>query len=223
MATCIFDAYGTLLDVNGAARIAAAEPGGAVLAQVWPGLSANWRRKQLEYTWLRTCAGKHADFEQVTAEALDWAMAAAGIADDVLRARLMALYRTLPPFPEAKALLATLRKRGVTTGILSNGTPAMLDAAITAAGLAESFDAVLSVEAVGSFKPYPTVYDLVCARFGGTPSDVLFVSSNGWDAAAAAGYGFRTVWVNRTGDPVDRLWATPDLILSDLTGVAGLI
>jgi len=221
--TCIFDAYGTLLDVNAAARLAAAEPGQTALATVWPALAADWRRKQLEYTWLRAVAGQHADFWQVTQDSLDWALEAARLTDPALRARLLALYFDLPAYPEVPALLTTVRARGLATGILSNGTPAMLDAACTSAGITDLLDAVLSVESRGIYKPHPSVYGLVTARFGCTPGQVMFISANGWDAAGAAAFGFHTVWINRTGAPTDRLYAQPQHIVTDLDALRGLI
>jgi 2-haloacid dehalogenase len=135
---------------------------------------------------------------------------------------LLALYWELDAYPEVPAMLATLRERGLRTAILSNGAPAMLDAAVAAAGIGDMLDAVLSVEAVGVFKPAHAVYDLVGARFGVAPEAVLFVSSNGWDAAAATGYGFDTVWVNRAGEPMDRLPWRPRRVLSDLGAIPDL-
>ena len=147
VALCVFDAYGTLFDVDAAARRAAAEPGGDVLAAHWPRLSADWRRKQLEYSWLRSLAGAHADFWTITQDALDWALAASGLDDPDLRARLLALYRRLDAFPEVPAVLGDLRARGLPLAILSNGSAGMLADAVTAAGLDDAFDAVLSVDA----------------------------------------------------------------------------
>ena len=221
--TCIFDAYGTLFDVNAAARLAAAEPGQTALAAVWPALAAEWRRKQLEYTWLRAVAGRHVDFWQVTQDSLDWAMEAASLTDAALHARLLALYYDLPAYPEVPALLGDLRARGLATGIRSNGTPAMLNAACTSSGISDLLDAVLSVESLGIYKPHPSVYGLVTARFGCTPDQVIFISANGWDAAGAAAFGFRTVWINRTGAPVDRLYAQPAHVLPDLSALPGLL
>ncbi|MCX7645280.1 MAG: haloacid dehalogenase type II [Rhodobacteraceae bacterium] len=220
---CVFDAYGTLLDVAAAAREAAAAPGGAALAGLWQGLAADWRAKQLAYTWLRAAMGAHADFWQVTQDALDWALEARGLAGDAaLRDRLLALYRRLPAFAEVPAVLAALQARGHALAILSNGTPAMLAEALASAGIAGHLDAVLSVEAAGVFKPARAVYDLVGARFGTAPEEVLFVSANGWDAAAGAHYGFVTAWVNRAGEPPDRLPARPHHVLPDLSGLPDL-
>ena len=220
-APVVFDAYGTLFDTGAAAARLAAEPGREALAKVAPSLAATWRDKQLAYTWLRAVAGDHADFRRVTEDALDYALEAVGLPHDIAP-ELMALYDRLDAYPEARACLETLRQGGRPTAILSNGSPAMLDAAVSSAGLGPLLDAVLSVEAVGVFKPHARVYDLVGERFGGPAGEVLFVSSNGWDAACAAAYGFRTVWVNRRGEPVDRLPGRPWRIVSDLSAVPAL-
>jgi len=220
--TYVFDAYGTLFDVNAAAAQAAREPAHAALLEVWPAVARDWRRKQLEYTWLRAVADRHCDFWQVTCDGLDWALEAQSISDAATRDRLLALYRELAAYAEVPAMLAALKARGATTAILSNGTKDMLASAVASAGIGAQLDAVLSVDDVGVFKPSARVYDMVGAQLGVTPEEVLFVSSNGWDAAGAAGYGFQTAWVNRAGDPVDRLYATPHHILTDLTTIPEL-
>ena len=220
--TCVFDAYGTLFDVAAAAGQAAKEPGRETFAQVWPGVAANWRAKQLQYTWLRAVTGAHTDFWEVTQNGLDWALEAAGIADEELRARLLQLYWELSAYPEVPGMLSTLKTRGFSTAILSNGSPDMLGSAVASAGIDAQLDAVLSVEDVGVFKPDARVYDLVGAHFGCAKKEVLFVSSNGWDAGCATGYGFTTAWVNRAAEPVDRLPWRPAHILSDLTTIPEL-
>ncbi|WP_281857051.1 haloacid dehalogenase type II [Litoreibacter halocynthiae] len=220
--TCVFDAYGTLFDVSAAARIAAEEPGRDKLAACWQKVANDWRLKQLQYTWLRAVTGDHADFWDVTQNGLDWAMEANGLDDPELRERLLALYWELRAYKEVPFMLAHLKAAGMNTAILSNGSPNMLDGAVSSAGIGEHLDDVLSVESVGIFKPHASVYDLVCKRFGCAKEEVLFVSSNGWDAACATGYGFATAWVNRAGEPVDRLPWTPAHILSDLTTIPEL-
>jgi len=220
--TCVFDAYGTLFDVAAAARIAAAEPGRAEFAAKWPQIAANWRQKQLQYTWLRAVAGTHCDFWQVTQDGLDYALEAAGLNNPELRARLLALYWQLSAFPEVPEMLATLKANGLSTGILSNGSPDMLDGAVKSAGIGGFLDTVLSVESVAVFKPHTSVYALVDQHFGTRPAEVLFVSSNGWDAAFAAYHGFQTVWVNRMNEPMDILPAKPGHTLSDLTEIPTL-
>ena len=220
--TCVFDAYGTLFDVSAAARQAAEEPGRAALAENWQALSAHWRAKQLQYTGLRAVTGQHIDFWTVTQDGLDWAMEAVGLDDLELRERLLALYWELAPYREVPRVLAELKAAGRKTAILSNGSPDMLEGAVTSAGIGEYLDAVLSVQDVGVFKPDARVYDMVGARFGCAASEVLFVSSNGWDAACAASYGFQTAWVNRAGEPMDRLPGKPAHVLKDLTTIPAL-
>lgn len=217
--TLVFDAYGTLFDVTGAARLAAAMPEGAGLGARWPLLAAEWRRKQLEYTWQRAITGGHAPFDQVTAEALDWALEALNLSDPALRARLLALYDELPAFPEALDVLTNLRGAGYRLAILSNGTPRMLASMTRAAGLEALIPDLLSVESVRVYKPDFKVYAVVEPALGAKPAEVLFVSANGWDIAGAARFGFNTAWVNRTGQPMDRLPQRPTYILRDLTEV----
>jgi len=219
---CVFDAYGTLFDVAAAARKLAAEPGREAFAEVWPKLAEVWRLKQLQYTWLRATAGIHADFWSVTRDGLDYAAEAVGGISAADRDAVLDLYWRLDAYPEVPAMLSALKDAGLATAILSNGSPAMLAGAVDAAGLADRLDAVLSVESAGVFKPSPRVYDLVRRRFGTPTAEVLFVSSNGWDAAAAAGYGFRALWVNRAGDPAERLPWAPEWQERDLTGVPAL-
>lgn len=221
---CVFDAYGTLFDVGAAARIAASEPGAQGWAPHWPRLAMDWRRKQLEYTWLRAVAGAHVDFWQVTQDSLDWALESSNLADPDLRQRLLALYWELPAFPEVPAVLSELRAQGKRLAILSNGAPAMLQAAVDSAGIGELLDGgCLSVEEVGVFKPHASVYDLVGKHLKTRPDEVLFVSSNGWDACAGAAYGFASVWVNRDNAPIDRLHAAPGHVLPDLAALPALV
>jgi len=219
---CVFDAYGTLFDVAAAAREAAAEPGREALAAVWQKLATDWRLKQLQYTWLRAVSGDHTDFWEVTQNGLDWAMEASGLSDPELRERLLALYFELSAYSEVPAMLARLKEQGFATAILSNGEPKMLQGAVESAGLGDVLDAVLSVQDVGVFKPSPLVYQMVNDHFDISSDEVLFVSSNGWDAAHATGFGFTTAWVNRAGEPMDRLPWTPRHVLSDLTTIPEL-
>lgn len=221
--TCVFDAYGTLFDVAAAARQAAAEPAFSALKDRWPDVASHWRLKQLQYTWLRAITDAHTDFWEVTQNGLDWALEATGLqGDPALRQRLLDLYWELQAYPEVPAMLTALKEAGMQTAILSNGSPAMLEGAVQSAGIGAVLDDVLSVESVGIFKPDQRVYDLIGKRFGCTADEVLFVSSNGWDAAGAAGQGFVTAWVNRAGEPMDRLPWTPTHVLSDLTTIPDL-
>lgn len=221
--TCIFDAYGTLFDVAAAARGAAREAEFTAIRDTWPAIAEHWRAKQLQYTWLRAITGDHTDFWAVTQDGLDWALDKTGHAGDAaLRERLLALYWELQAYAEVPEMLHTLKAAGLNTAILSNGSPDMLEGAVQSAGIADVLDDSLSVQSVGIFKPDARVYDLVGQRFDCARNEVLFVSSNGWDAAGAAGYGFTTVWVNRAGEPMDRLPSTPHHTLTDLTGIPAL-
>jgi 2-haloacid dehalogenase len=167
--------------------------------------------------------GQHLDFWQVTQDGLDWALEAEGLEGDAdLRERLLQLYWELEAYAEVPEMLAKLKAGGMNTAILSNGSPEMLAGAVQSAGIGGVLDDVLSVEEVGIFKPAREVYDLVGKRFGCAPDEVLFVSSNCWDACAAAGYGFGAAWVNRANEPVDRLPAQPQYRLSDLRGIPEL-
>ena len=215
---CVFDAYGTLFDVA-----AAAERCRAALGDAAGPLAALWREKQLQYTWLRGLMGEHADFWQVTGEALDYAMGALSLDDRDLRVRLMDLYLALDAYAEVEPVLKRLKAAGMKTAILSNGSPKMLAAAVASAGLADSLDAVLSVEEVGVFKPHPDVYRLGVDRLGLPAAEMAFHSANAWDAAAAAHFGYRAVWINRFGQPPERMPGTPAAELDSLDGVADLL
>lgn len=212
ISACVFDAYGTLFDVSSVVRGAR-----DALGDRWQALSDLWRTKQLQYTWLRGLGGHHADFWQVTGDALDYAMSTFGIHDDSLRSRLMALYLRIAAYPEVPAMLAELKSRGIKLAILSNGTPLMLAAAVANSGLAEYFDVVLSVEEVGVFKPHPSVYGMAPTRLGVSNEQICFLSSNGWDAFAAKAFGFRVLWCNRFGQMPERIPSAPDGEIADLS------
>ncbi|MEV8465627.1 haloacid dehalogenase type II [Fluviibacterium sp. DFM31] len=221
--TVVFDAYGTLFDVTAAARTAAQSPEFPQLAEVWQALARDWRAKQLEYSWLRAVTGNHTPFWEVTQDGLDWAMEANGLQGEELRARLLALYWELDAYPEVPDLLQRLKAEGLTTAILSNGSPEMLEGAVSSASLEGLLDGVLSVESCGVFKPDAAVYDLVRDQLGKRADEVLFVSSNGWDVCSAAAYGFQTLWVNRMGQPLDRLPEPPAAIEPDLSRIPDLL
>jgi 2-haloacid dehalogenase len=214
----VFDAYGTLFDVASAAREAK-----DVLGEDWQALADLWRQKQLQYTWLRGLAGHHADFWQVTGDALDFALATQKRNDPGLRARLMSLYLELRAYPEVLPTLLRLKAGGLKLAILSNGTPAMLAAAVSNAGLDGLFDAVLSVEAVGVYKPHPSVYRLAPARLDVAIEHACFLSSNGWDAYSAKAMGYRVLWCNRYGQAPERIPATPDAEIADLSCLPDLL
>lgn len=215
---CVFDAYGTLFDFNSAVMRCEDQVGDQAAR-----LSEVWRTKQLQYTWLRSLMQRHDDFWQVTGDALDYALAAVGIDDAALRQHLMDLYRTLDTFPEVPGVLGQLKQAGMRTAILSNGAPDMLNAAVEAARLTDVLDMVLSVEDVGVYKPDPRVYQIAVDRLGVEPQEICFMSSNAWDAVGAASFGFRVAWVNRYGQPYERLPARHDAELTDLTPLPALI
>lgn len=194
--TVIFDAFGTLFDVHSPARELAPQ-----LGENFEAFSALWRQKQLEYSWLRSLMRRHADFAQVTEEALDYALAAFGHAkNERVRSELLSLYQRLKAYPDAVLMLDSLSRKNMRTGILSNGSPQMLNAAVVSAGLGELLDEVISVEAVQVYKPDPRVYALALDRFGiHDPGEVVFVTSNPWDAHGAASFGFPVIRVNRNG------------------------
>ncbi len=215
---CVFDAYGTLFDFNSAASAARDE-----LGDDWQRLSDLWRLKQLQYTWLRGLAQHHADFRQVTGDALDFALASLKIERPGLRNRLMNLYLQLNTYPEVPAMLRALKDRGMKLAILSNGTPSMLAAVVRNSGLDDVFDAVLSVEEVGVYKPHPSVYALAAQRLGSAPARICFLSSNGWDAFSAKAFGFRVLWCNRFGQPAERIPAAPDGEIADLSSLPRIV
>ena len=219
----VFDVYGTLLDVDAAAREAAAAPGMDSLASSWPQLAAAWRQRQLSYSWLRTTMQRYTDFWTITQNALDVTMAEMGIEDAAMRETLLSLYTTLSAYDEVPAVLQDLAARGEGTGVLSNGSPAMLDSALGAAGIADSLDQVLSVDSLRLYKPDPAVYRLVTDAFSCTAAEVTFYSSNNWDVAGAGSFGFRTIWVNRAGKPWDDLPEPPEHQVSSLAEAMRLL
>jgi 2-haloacid dehalogenase len=194
----VFDAYGTLLDVHSAIARHAARVGPAHAA-----VSALWRQKQLEATWILSAVGDYAPFEELTDRALGHALAAHGIADAALRADLLAAYRALAAFADAAPALHAVRARGLRTATFSNGSPEMLDAGVAAAGLAPLLDDVLSVHPLRCFKPALRVYRYATEHLDCQPHEVAFVSANGWDAFGAARFGWRTFWLNRSGGPAE--------------------
>ncbi len=215
---CVFDAYGTLFDFNSAAAKYRAELGDQA-----DRLSALWRTKQLEYTWLRSLMGAYADFWQVTGDGLDFALSALGLDRPGLKDRLMGAYLELGVYPEVPAMLGTLKAAGMRTAILSNGEPGMLAAAVRNAGIGDLIDAVLSVDSVGIYKPHASVYRLAIDRLGVPARRISFQSSNAWDAAGAAQFGFRVAWINRFGQKPENLPAKPDAELRSLAELPALL
>lgn len=215
---CVFDAYGTLFDFNSAVAHCREIP-----KEKADRLSGIWREKQLQYTWLRSLMGRHEDFWQVTGDALDYAMKSLGIDDKALRERLMNLYKTLELFPEASAALEHLKSGGLRAAILSNGTPQMLQSAVEGAGIAHLLEAVLSVEAVGIYKPHPSVYKLAADSLSLPAEEICFVSANAWDAHGASAFGFRVAWCNRYGQGREILPGSPDAEVSSLAEIPAML
>lgn len=215
---CVFDAYGTLFDVASAAARCADVLGPAAVP-----LAQLWRDKQLQYTWLRAAQNRHADFWQVTGDALDFALETLGVGDAALRTRLMQLYRTLDAFAEAPDVLRRIKAAGFATAILSNGTPEMLAEAVASAGIGDALDHVLSVESVGIYKPASAVYQLAVDRLGVPAAAIAFQSSNAWDIHAASAFGMRTVWCNRTAQRRERLPGAPDREIKTLAALPDLL
>jgi 2-haloacid dehalogenase len=212
----VFDAYGTLLDVHTAMARHADRLGAG-----WSAISADWRRKQLEYSWIRSLAGPahHRDFWRLTEEALTWTAARHGVDDTGLLSDVLGAYRRLDAYSEVASVLSAIRASRVRTAILSNGEPAMLTDAVRSAGLETLLDAVLSVETAGVFKPDPRVYRLAEDHFG-TPADrMAFVSSNAWDAFGARAHGFKVFWVNRDRLPQEYGLRDVATELADLTAL----
>lgn len=212
----VFDAYGTLFDVHAAVRRHADKigPDGQLLSEIW-------RAKQLEYSWVRTLMGAYQDFWQLTEQALDYALKKVPTADPMLRNALLDAYRTLDCYPEVPRVLKTIKASGARVAILSNGSPAMLEAAVKAAALDTVIDAVFSVDTVRRFKTDPGAYELVTTAWRLYPDAVSFQSSNRWDVAGAAFFGFRTVWINRSAQPDEYPDLVPSLILQSLDGLTG--
>lgn len=215
---CVFDAYGTIFDFASAAARCPLVPEGKRVA-----LTALWRDKQVQYSWLRALQGRYVDFWQVTGDALDFALESLDLEDPALRPALMDLYLTLAAFPEVPGMLRRLRQAGIVTAILSNGSPAMLDAVIQAAGLSDLFDRVLSVDAVGTFKTDPRVYRYCIDELGLRAEEICFQSSNAWDAHAASDFGMRVLWCNRYGQRPERLPGQPDFEARTLADLPSLL
>jgi len=215
---CVFDAYGTLFDYSSAAARC-----GDVLGDKIGPLTALWREKQLQYTWLRALQNQHADFWQVTGDALDFAMETLGLSGADLRERLMNLYLTLDAFPEVPEVLARLKAAGFKTAILSNGSHDMLQKAVANARIGHLLDAILSVEEVGVYKTHPRVYQLAVDRLGVAPEEISFQSANAWDAHAASAFGMHVIWCNRYGQRPERLPGKPDREVKSLADLPALV
>lgn len=214
-----FDAYGTLFDVHSVV---------ALCEELWPGqgqrLSGLWRSKQLEYTWQLSLMRRYRDFASVTRDSLRYACAALGLEhEEQALNRLSDAYLELSPFPEVGEVLSALKRERLRLAILSNGSPEMLRPLVRNAGLHKAFRAVISVDGLRIYKPAPAVYRLAVRKLGVQKASIGFVSSNCWDACGAKAFGFTTVWVNRSGAPLDPLGPIPDHIVKDLRGLPALV
>ncbi len=215
---CVFDAYGTLFDVHSAVGRHRDRLGAKADA-----VSDTWRTKQLQYTWLRSLMGKYIPFWQVTQDALDFAMQAHGVEDAQLRQSLCDAYLSLDCYAEVPQVLKTLREAGLQTAVLSNGSPDMLDAAVSSSGLDTLLDASLSVDTIGIYKPDMRVYQIACDHFGLKPAQISFQSSNAWDAYAAASFGFQVAWCNRFGQARERLPDSPGAEMKSLAELPAIV
>ncbi len=216
---CVFDAYGTLFDVRAPMRKLAPDIGPHA-----EDISRLWRQKQLEYSWLRSLMGVHADFWHVTGDALDYALDQYGVSEPGLRDEIMALYLKLDAYEEVAEALAAVKARSKLTAILSNGSPSMLESAVRHAGLDKLFNMVLSVEDVGIYKPSRRVYRHAMQKLQIHEAPAIcFVSSNTWDTAGAANFGFQVVRVDRFGLKDDRLPGKPAAVVKDLKELVGIV
>ena len=213
----IFDAYGTLFDVN-----SAAEKCKEKLGDKWEGFANYWRTTQLEYTWLRSLMRRHKDFWQITEDSLDKSMNFYNI-DNSMRSELLNLYKVLSPFTEAKDALKKLKQSNYKLAILSNGTPDLLNELVVSNQLKDIFDDIFSVEEAGIFKPDSKVYDLPINKYNIEKNEVLFLSANTWDVSGAGNYGYNTVWVNRNNNIFDKLDFEPNKQISNLSELLDLI
>ena len=213
----IFDAYGTLFDVN-----SAAEKCKEKLGDKWEGFANYWRTTQLEYTWLRSLMRRHKDFWQITQDSLDKSMNFYNI-DNSMRSELLNLYKVLSPFAEVRDAVKKLKQSNYKLAILSNGTPDLLNELVVSNQLKDIFDDIFSVEEAGIFKPDSKVYDLPINKYNIEKNEVLFLSANTWDVSGAGNYGYNTVWVNRNNNIFDKLDFEPNQQISNLSELLDLI
>ena len=213
----IFDAYGTLFDVN-----SAAEKCKDKIGDKWEGFANFWRTTQLEYTWLRSLMDRHKDFWQVTKDSLDKSMRTFNI-DTSMRNELLDLYKTLSPYKEVPETLKTLKEKKFKLGILSNGTPSLLDELVKSNHLEDLFDDIFSIEQVGVYKPSSRVYDMPIKKYNINKSEVAFLSANTWDVSGGGNYGYQSIWVNRNNNIFDNLDFRPKYQITDLNKLIQLV
>ena len=213
----IFDAYGTLFDVN-----SAAEKCKDKIGDKWEGFANYWRTTQLEYTWLRSLMDRHKDFWQVTGDSLDKSMNKFKI-DPTMKNELLDLYKTLSPFPEVPEVLNLLKEKKYKLGILSNGTPSLLSKLVKSNNLDNIFDDIFSIEEVGVYKPDSKVYDMPIKKYKIQKNEVAFLSANTWDVSGGGNYGYNAIWVNRNKNIFDNLDYKPNSEIKDLSELLSLI
>ena len=213
----IFDAYGTLFDVN-----SAAEKCKDKIGDKWESFANYWRTTQLEYTWLRSLMDRHKDFWQVTKDSLDKSMQAFKI-DSSMRNELLDLYKVLSTFPEVKEVLNKLKKKNYKLAILSNGTPSLLKELVKSNNLDNVFDDIFSIEEVKTYKPDPKVYNIPIEKYQIQKNEVAYLSANTWDVSAGGNYGFNPVWVNRSNSIFDNLDYVPKYQVKHLGGLLDII
>ena len=213
----IFDAYGTLFDVN-----SAAEKCKDKIGIKWKNFSNYWRTTQLEYTWLRSLMSRHKDFWKVTEDSLDKSMKVFNINPD-MRTELLDLYKILSPYPEVKETLKLLKEKSYKLSILSNGTPALLSELVNSNNLNNIFDDIFSVEEVSIFKPNSKVYDMPIKKYNIKKKEVAFLSANTWDVSGGGNYGYHSIWVNRNNNIFDNLDYKPKNQLKNLSELNDLI
>ena len=213
----IFDAYGTLFDVN-----SAAEKCKDKIGEKWERFANFWRTTQLEYTWLRSLMERHKDFWQVTEDSLDKSMKAFDI-DPSMRNELLNLYKMLSPFEEVPETLKTLKEKKFKLAILSNGTPSLLDELVKSNNLDNLFDDIFSIEQVGVYKPSSRVYDMPIKKYNINKSEIAFLSANTWDVSGGGNYGYQSIWVNRNNNIFDNLDFKPKYQITDLNKLTQLV
>ena len=209
----IFDAYGTLFDVN-----SAAEKCKDKIGDKWEPFANFWRTTQLEYTWLRSLMGRHKDFWQITEDSLDKSMKAFKI-EFSMRDELLDLYKVLSPFKEVQETLKTLKEKKLKLAILSNGTPSLLNELVKSNNLENLFDDIFSIEEVGIYKPNSKVYDMPVKKYKIRKDEIAFLSANTWDVSGGGNYGYQAVWVNRNNNIFDNLDFKPKLEIKNLSGL----
>ena len=213
----IFDAYGTLFDVN-----SAAEKCKDKIGSKWEGFANYWRTTQLEYTWLRSLMNRHKDFWQITEDSLDKSMKAYEI-DSSMRDELLDLYKILSPFKEVPEVLKSLKDKNYKLAILSNGTPSLLDELVKSNNLENIYDNIFSIEEVGVYKPDSKVYDLPIKKYQIQRNEVAFLSANTWDVSGGGNYGYNSIWVNRNNNTFDNLDYVPNHQIEDLNKLLDII